>query len=358
MTESQLSFQSRYAYQTSTFSGQKRTRIEQEPDTSSDTRVPARSVQAQFSERIIQQQEVAFSSQTQQELQLEDDAEQSISVIEQRFSKMLTLLERMFGIEISVFDERDLQGPSDSQPVVVQAPESERQTTTNGNGGGRQVVEAIQEYRYVTESESSSVAIQGKLALNDGRTLDVDFQLDMSRSRVEEYYGKITLSSRTVDPLVVNLNGNAAQLTNQRMAFDIDGDGEDDQIAFATGDSAFLALDKNNNGSIDDGNELFGPRSGSGFADLAQYDDNQDGLIDELDDIWQELVLVQRDESGNESLLSLKDVGISAFVLERTRSPFSLFDEQGEQTGVIRETGFYVRDDGSLDSLQHVDLVV
>ncbi|MCO4785613.1 hypothetical protein [Marinomonas atlantica] len=357
MAESQLSFQSRYAHQTSTFSGQRRTRIEQEPDTNANAQRPAVFAQAQFSERITQQQEVAFSSQVQQELEVEDEAAQSISIIEQRFSKMLTLLERMFGVEISLFDERDFQESSEAQQSVAQPSESARQSD-EGAGGRRQVIEAIQEYRYVTETESSSVAIQGKLELNDGRKLDVDFRLDMSRSKVEEYYGQITLSSRTVDPLVVNLNGNVAQLTNQRTSFDIDGDGEEEQIAFATGDSAFLAVDKNGNGSIDDGNELFGPRSGSGFADLAKYDDNQDGLIDSLDDVWQELVLVQRDESGNESLLSLKDVGISAFVLERTSSPFSLFDDQGEQTGIVRETGLYVRDDGSVDSLQHVDLVV
>lgn len=357
MAESQLSFQSRHATQTLTFSGQKRTQLDVVSEPSSDDNAlrPAAWAQAQRFERLNQQQEVAFNAQS--TTQVEGDVEQSISVVEQRFTKMLTILERMFGIQISVFDERDLHTDSDSPPSLAQP--SDTPSATNGDRGGRrQVLEAIQEYRYVTESESSSVSIQGKLELNDGRKLDVDFQLDMSRSRVEEYYGQVTLSSRTVDPLVVNLNGNAAQLTQQRTAFDIDGDGDTEQVAFATGDSAFLALDKNDNGTIDDGNELFGPKSGSGFTDLAEYDDNQDGFIDELDDIWSSLVLVQRDASGEETLLSLKDVGISAFVLERTHSPFSLFNEQGEQTGIVRETGLYVREDGSLDSVQHVDLVV
>ena len=350
MRESQLSFQSRYASQTSTYSGVMRTRIESETAAEATQRNPSMTAQAELGERISALQEVRFQSKT--GVAEGDDEEQSLSQVEFRFSKLVSLLERMFGIKIDVFDEREIQDPGKA--------DAQGETSEPAARGrpGRQVIEAIQEYRVVTESESSSVSIQGKLALNDGRQLDVDLSLDMSRTRSEEYWGTMTLSSRTVDPLVVNLNGNAAQLTNQRMAFDIDADGKEDQVAFATGNSAFLALDKNKNGTIDNGNELFGPKSGSGFADLAKYDDNKDGLIDSLDDIWEELLLVQRDESGNETLLSLKDVGISAFVLERTSSPFSLFNDKGEQTGVIRETGLDVRDDNTVDTLQHVDLVV
>ena len=40
------------------------------------------------------------------------------------------------------------------------------------------------------------------------------------------------------------------------------------------------------------------------------------------------------------------------------RKTFSLFDQNVQQTGIIRETGLYVRDDGSVDSMQHVDLLV
>ncbi|SBS34863.1 hypothetical protein MAQ5080_02998 [Marinomonas aquimarina] len=356
MAESQLSFQSRYAMQSSTFVGQKRTRLESEEQGSRTELTPRLMAQAQFFERISAQQEVSFQAQTQSPATEESDA--AVSATEMRFSSMLTLLERMFGIKIDVFDASELDAADAAEAPQLHSQATPAAAPQESPRGRRQVIEAIQEYRVVTETESSSVAIAGKLALNDGRQLDVQLNLDMSRTRKEEYWGQMTLSARTVDPLVVNLNGNAAQLTNQRMAFDIDADGEEDQVAFATGDSAFLALDKNDNGSIDDGNELFGPKSGSGFADLANYDDNQDGLIDSLDDIWQKLLLVQRDESGNESILSLKEVGISAFVLERTRSPFSLFNNNGEQTGIIRETGLYVRDDNSVDTLQHVDLVV
>lgn len=349
MASSNLSFQSNYDYQRQQTTTRHAVSRSGEGTEALDAEQPLVSLSAQMGQRLVQQQEINFEASTDVEPTGAEAAEASISRVEQRFQKMISVLERMFGIKVQLYE-----GPDPNK--APRTPSTEEETPS---GQQRRADIAMREYHHVIEAESSQVAIQGKLELNDGRKLDVDFRLDMARSREEEFWGEMVISGgRQVDPLVVNLNGNVAQLTNQRTQFDLDGDGKDEQVAFATGDSAFLAIDKNSNGTIDDGNELFGPKSGSGFADLAKYDDNGDGLIDQLDDIWKELVLVQRDESGKESLLSLQDVGISAFVLERTRSPFSLFNDQGERTGVVRETGLYVRDDGSVDSLQHVDLVV
>lgn len=66
----------------------------------------------------------------------------------------------------------------------------------------------------------------------------------------------------------------AASLTERDFAFDIDLDGHADQIAFVGTGSGFLALDRNGDGEINDGSELFGPESGDGFAELAAYDLN------------------------------------------------------------------------------------
>ncbi|HEX7150024.1 MAG TPA: hypothetical protein VF618_00955 [Thermoanaerobaculia bacterium] len=77
---------------------------------------------------------------------------------------------------------------------------------------------------------------------------------------------------------------------------------------------AFLALDLNGNGWIDDGSELFGnytricgDTAANGFVALAQYDWNGDRRIDERDPIWSALSLwadvnhdgvSQREETG------------------------------------------------------------
>ena len=354
MASANFTFQSNYEYQRQQTTTRHAVARTADTPVDADSEQPMVSLAAEMGRRLVQQQSVEVSSKTEQELSGAEAAQESITRLEKRFQKMISVLERMFGVKVQLYD-----GP-DPHAQAASADRS-AQPSSNGNPPSQQrrTDVAMREYHHVVESESSRVAIQGTLELNDGRTLDVDFRMDMERSREETFWGEMVISGgRQVDPLVVNLRGNVAQLTQQRMGFDLDGDGEEENVAFATGDSAFLAIDKNRNGSIDNGQELFGPKSGSGFADLAEHDSNGDGLIDALDDIWEELVLVQRDEAGNESLISLQDVGISAFVLERTRSPFSLFNDQGERTGVVRETGLYVRDDGSVDSVQHVDLII
>ncbi|MBM6550842.1 FG-GAP repeat domain-containing protein [Marinomonas ostreistagni] len=358
MASSTLSFQSNYDYQRQQTTTRHAVSLSREAAPERDAEGPSVSLSAQMGRRLVQQQEINVrSASSELEPSGKEAAEHSISQVEQRFQRMISVLERMFGIKVQLYEAPDANAAAGAGFV----PPEETADSANepNNSNSRQTVMAMREYHQVIETESSQVAIQGKLELSDGRKLNVDFRMDMARSRQEEYWGELTISSqRQVDPLVVNLNNNGAQLTQRRMDFDLDGDGETERVAFATGDSAFLARDRNNNGTIDDGSELFGPQSGSGFADLAEHDSNGDGLIDQLDDIWQELVLVQRDEAGNESLLSLADVGIDAFVLERTYTPFGLFNAHGERMGNIRETGLYVRENGTVDSLQHVDLTI
>ncbi len=68
-----------------------------------------------------------------------------------------------------------------------------------------------------------------------------------------------------------------------------------DLISVTSGDDTFLALDINNNGFIDNGSELFGDQSGyeNGFANLAAYDDNQDGIINNKDQIFNSLLMMR-----------------------------------------------------------------
>ena len=97
-----------------------------------------------------------------------------------------------------------------------------------------------------------------------------------------------------------------------------------------SGDEGFLALDRNGNGVIDDGSELFGVgtplilEGGSapnGFVGLAQYDSrqlggNDDGLISDADAIWQQLrVWVDANADGVSTaseMHTLKSYGITA----------------------------------------------
>jgi hypothetical protein len=101
------------------------------------------------------------------------------------------------------------------------------------------------------------------------------------------------------DPLILDLAGNGIATTGLADGhdFDLDADGRADRTAWVKGDDALLALDRNGNGRIDDGTELFGTQSGDGFRDLRQLDDNGDGAIDVQDSAFKSLVLLHADGS-------------------------------------------------------------
>jgi hypothetical protein len=100
------------------------------------------------------------------------------------------------------------------------------------------------------------------------------------------------------DPLILDLAGNGIALAavGDRL-FDLDGDGKLDRPAWVAGDDALLALDRDGNGAIDDGRELFGDQNGAadGFGELARFDVNGDGGIDAADPAFAKLKLLFAD---------------------------------------------------------------
>lgn len=146
-----------------------------------------------------------------------------------------------------------------------------------------------------------------------------DFQ-ELAAQRELELNVSINAEPQQTDPLVLDIasNGFSTSGLNRAVRFDLDADGKHEQISVPTGDDGLLALDRNGNGRIDDGRELFGDQHGAanGFAELRKYDDNSDGRIDAEDAVFERLSLLRFDAQGRQSSQSLSQAGVSAIHLQ------------------------------------------
>lgn len=153
-------------------------------------------------------------------------------------------------------------------------------------------------------------------------------------------------------PILIDILGNGFSLTNAAngVRFDIRGNGIPEQIAWtsANSDDAWLVLDRNGNGVIDDGKELFGnfttqprPPAGeerNGFLALAQYDKprhggNNDGRIDSRDEIFSQLKLWRdTNHDGISEANELQNLSASAIrIIELDYRESRRTDEFGNQ---------------------------
>lgn len=224
-----------------------------------------------------------------------------------------------------------------------------------------------------TEQEDTGFSTVGTVRTKDGREINFNINVNMSR-RCEEYYREeLNVAQFTLcDPLVINLDTDATELSDQTFYFDLDADGKEEEISMLKGGNGYLALDKNGDGIINDGSELFGTQNGDGFADLAQYDEDGNGWIDENDAIWSNLKIWCKDENGNDVLYKLSDKGVGAICLKNVSTEFTVngkgsaaeagtLPAQGDNSanrtrGVIRKTGIFLYENGNVGTVQHVDL--
>lgn len=214
-----------------------------------------------------------------------------------------------------------------------------------------------QESSYFSEQETTSFSTTGKVVTSDGREISFQLELEMSRS-FETYYEKsYTQNVVFCDPLVINLDGDIAEVSDQKFLFDLDCDGEEESISCLRPGSGYLALDKNGDGIMNDGSELFGAKSGDGFADLMRYDEDGNGWIDENDEIFHKLVIWSKDEQGNDVMYKLADKGVGAICLQNVSTEFGLHSKQDNSTNaLIRKTGIFLYENGGAGTVQHLDM--
>ncbi|WP_426417311.1 hypothetical protein [Aestuariirhabdus sp. LZHN29] len=207
-----------------------------------------------------------------------------------RASLRYQILAQTFGIRI------------DASPVIDQSS----QTTTDTLSAVQQATEGV---RAQIETHTTAVVASQRL------------QLQASSQEVE-----------VNDPLAIDLGGDGFATTSvsQGIWFDINGDGSKELTSFVTGDDAFLAMDRNQNGIIDGGRELFGDQHGAsnGFEQAAKLDSNGDGYLDAMDEQFHRLSLLSLGADHQLQQQSLDEAGIARINLsyQNTNQAINTYD--------------------------------
>lgn len=239
---------------------------------------------------------------------------------------------------------------SANNPVTIQAMSLGENPGTGGSHYS---------YYYCAEKETTCFETTGTAVTADGRKLSFNISLEMSRSFTKMAEETCNFGQpRLCDPLVINLKTNVASVSDQKFFFDIDADGQKDEISRLNSDSGYLALDNNGDGMINDGSELFGTTSGNGFKDLLAHDEDGNGWIDEADSIFQKLKIWTMDENGESVLMDLKESGVGAIYLGYEDTEFSLKNAENKTNAVIQKTGIFLYENGMSGTVQQMDLAV
>jgi hypothetical protein len=151
----------------------------------------------------------------------------------------------------------------------------------------------------------------------------------------ERTTGIVRKSYSHPSPLILDLDGNGVQTTTLEngVNFDLNDDGLAHQVAWTDGVDGFLVLDRNGDGIISSGAELFGDHtvmaSGQvardGFEALRDLDSNADGVFNAQDDLFQQVqVWVDANHdgiSGADELFGLEQLGIAEIQLNPESTP-------------------------------------
>ncbi|MGB4009139.1 MAG: hypothetical protein WBL79_11110 [Bacillota bacterium] len=219
-------------------------------------------------------------------------------------------------------------------------------------------IEYDREYSY-HDFQYMSFEAEGWITTEDGE--QIKFSLSLSMRHEESAYSATSIhiqNGRKIDPIIVNLDGEAAQLSDELFEFDLNADGKTEMIPGLRRGSGFLVLDRNGDGIVNDGTELFGPSTGNGMNELAELDSDGNRWLDERDPAWTQLYIWTGGNPGDEPLVSLAEAGIGAIYLGSVGAQFQMKNSANRPVGELARMGLYVRQNKTVGTMEQIDLIV
>ncbi|MFZ5997812.1 MAG: hypothetical protein ACOYW7_10030 [Nitrospirota bacterium] len=235
-----------------------------------------------------------------------------------------------------------------------------RSITTNLTGQ-----EFTEKYGNISTSEATSTMVNGMSFVQWWAKHSLKGLIDSSTGLYRQLFttAKIIQDPTILSPIVLDLDRDGVETTNVKDGayFDHDGNGFAEQTGWAGADDGILVMDKNGNGTIDDGKELFGnetllsdgTKASNGFQALAELDGNSDGKIDSNDaafaqlKVWQDINGDGYSTSGE--LKSLSELGIQSINTGYTNS--TTVDAQGNEH---KQIGSFTWNDGTTSAAEDV----
>ena len=247
-------------------------------------------------------------------------------------------IEKITGKKLKNLSLKDLKKALNSPEVPTQIP---------------QFAAEINYEKIQYEKENVNFKAEGKVITKDGK--EIKFQLNFSLNRELLDYTKLNIkagSAALVDPIIINFDGNLNEiLSNSKFNFDLDSDGTEENISLLNSGNGFLVFDRNDNGKVDNGSELFGTKTGNGFEELKEYDNNKNNWIDEGDKIFDKLKVWIKTPS-EDRLVSLKSSDIGSIYINNAPTPFSL------NGGKLGNSSVYLTENGDVGMVSKIDFVV
>lgn len=276
--------------------------------------------------------------------------------LEPKLMAIVRALEALTGkkINLSMYRHNSSSNRSEVAEGVAKNHSKEESNAPQRLGWGVEYSYSRSEF----SSEALSFSASGNVTTKEGTQIDFKLAFSMSRSVATHESISFKAGDALIDPLVLNFDGNTVTMGNIKHTFDLNLDGRDDEFSFVGGGSGFLAIDRNSDGKINDGSELFGPTLGNGFDELAAYDEDGNMWIDESDSAFEKLLIWTKDEEGNEELYTLKEKNVGALYLGTALTTFELQDTQNMMVAKMRESSIYLSEEGRVGTLQEIDLKV